>query len=70
MDLPPALGLVGFHASGHIDGASLIRMIETIQPRTLIPVHTEKPEFFAQHFGHRMKVIPPSKGEPIDLEGL
>jgi mRNA degradation ribonuclease J1/J2 len=70
MGLPPALGLVGFHVSEHIDGAGLIRMIETIQPRTLIAVHTEKLEFFAQHFGHLMKVIPPAKGDPIDLEKL
>jgi ribonuclease J len=60
----------GFHASGHIDGAGLIRMIETIQPRALIPVHTEKSEFFQQHFGNLMKVIPPVKGDPIDLEAL
>ena len=45
-------------------------MIEAIQPRALIPVHTEKPEFFEQHFGPLMKVIPPVKGEPIELEGL
>ncbi|MEI6310236.1 MAG: MBL fold metallo-hydrolase RNA specificity domain-containing protein [bacterium] len=60
----------GFHASGHINEAGLIRMIETIQLRALIPVHTEKPEFFEQHFANLMKVIPPAKGDPIDLEKL
>jgi mRNA degradation ribonuclease J1/J2 len=43
-------------------------MIETIRPRALIPVHTEQPGFFEQHFGQLMKVIPPTKGDPIDLE--
>jgi ribonuclease J len=60
----------GFHASGHIDGAGLIRMIETVQPRALIPVHTEQPEFFQQHFGNLMKVILPVKGDPIELEAM
>jgi ribonuclease J len=37
---------VQLHASGHAPGNQLVEMIETINPETLIPVHTENPQWF------------------------
>ena len=34
------------HASGHASGLDLMRMVQDIQPRKLIPIHTESPELF------------------------
>jgi len=34
------------HCSGHINGADLKSMIETINPKKLYPIHTEKPNLF------------------------
>lgn len=34
------------HASGHMSNAELKQMIEEINPKKVIPVHTEKPELF------------------------
>jgi ribonuclease J len=55
-----------FHASGHIHSQGLIELIETIKPRYLIPVHTEKPEFFQQFQGFS-KVITPFKGQTLQF---
>jgi len=40
-----------FHASGHIHAQGLKEMVETIKPKYLIPVHTEKLDFFQQFQG-------------------
>ena len=37
---------VQLHASGHAPGNQLAEMIETINPETLIPIHTENPQWF------------------------
>lgn len=57
----------GFHASGHIDGAGIKRMIHQIRPKTVIPVHTETPEFFTDNFSSMMQVILPKTGQRITL---
>ena len=57
----------GFHASGHIDGAGLIEMINRIRPKKLIPVHTETPEFFIDNFHVITHVIIPEAGQRIAL---
>lgn len=36
------------HCSGHIYGIELKKMIQTIQPKTLYPIHTEQPEMFTK----------------------
>jgi ribonuclease J len=36
------------HCSGHIFGAELKKMIQTIKPKTLYPIHTEQPEMFTK----------------------
>jgi ribonuclease J len=37
-----------FHASGHASGTDLKQVIEAINPKKLIPIHTEKPTIFTQ----------------------
>jgi ribonuclease J len=36
----------GFHASGHASSEELIKIIEDINPKKVIPVHTDHPEMF------------------------
>jgi ribonuclease J len=40
----------GFHASGHASKSDLIKAIEIIDPETIIPVHTDNPEWFNKQF--------------------
>jgi len=61
----PNKGEKGFHASGHIIGPQLLELVRTINPKYLIPVHTEKPEFFKENLAGEMEVILPSYGKPI-----
>jgi len=35
-----------FHASGHASGTEIRKMVEAINPKKLVPIHTEKPELF------------------------
>jgi ribonuclease J len=42
----------GFHASGHASKSDLIHAIETIDPDHIIPVHTENPNWFKEHFNN------------------
>lgn len=46
-----ALGLkiVTLHTSGHADSAAIDKLIETISPSTIIPVHTENAEWFNKY---------------------
>ncbi|KKK42601.1 MAG: hypothetical protein Lokiarch_33790, partial [Candidatus Lokiarchaeum sp. GC14_75] len=40
----------GFHASGHASKKDLKWAIETIDPDTIIPVHTDNQEWFRENF--------------------
>jgi ribonuclease J len=40
------LKFVQSHCSGHINGTDLRKMIKTIRPKTLFPIHTEHPNMF------------------------
>ncbi len=40
----------GYHASGHVSKDDLRWIIEEIDPDTIIPAHTENPEWFAENF--------------------
>ncbi|MFA5406745.1 MAG: MBL fold metallo-hydrolase [Candidatus Nanoarchaeia archaeon] len=52
------------HASGHASGAHLFKMIEAIQPKTLIPIHTEQPELYKE-IHNNVKII--EKNRTYDL---
>jgi len=63
------LGLYGvgyhqIHASGHAAAPYLQEMIESMKPRKVIPIHTEKPELF-EAFG--VKTIVPEEGKAINV---
>jgi ribonuclease J len=42
----------GLHASGHASGDELRSMIEEMNPRRIVPVHTEHPETFRAAFSN------------------
>lgn len=58
----------GFHASGHIHGPGLVKMVEAIKPKVLIPVHSEERAFFEQQFGGKVTLLLPAPGEMVTLE--
>lgn len=57
------LKLHQIHASGHCPSKDLIQIVNRIQPKRLIPVHTEHPILFKDLF-KRLDVIIAEKGEP------
>lgn len=57
----------GLHASGHAIGPELLHLIEQIRPRTLIPIHTEKPEYFQQLERIGIKVRTAKEGETMSF---
>ena len=52
------------HASGHASGKEVRETLESISPKLIIPVHTEKPDHLKQFFGNVKK---PIIGETIEL---
>ena len=54
-----------YHVSGHASGDDLIEIVKTIRPKTLIPVHTEHPEVYADRVGDICTVTIPERGVPI-----
>lgn len=58
--------LPDIHSSGHADTQSLRRIVEFIKPRTIIPIHTDSPDSFAELFP-KYNIIYPQDGEQISL---
>ena len=57
----------GFHSSGHASAAGLLEIIDVINPKVVIPIHTEHPEVFVDKIGTRRDVTVPKPGVPIRL---
>jgi len=58
----------GLHASGHACGPDLLRIAREIQPEVLIPVHSEKPEFYVDNLCNSgIDVILPTEGGTIEM---
>jgi ribonuclease J len=58
----------GLHASGHACGPDLLRVAREIQPEMLIPVHSEKPEFYVNNLSDSgIKVILPTEGGTVEI---
>jgi ribonuclease J len=58
----------GLHASGHACGPDLLRVARDIQPELLIPVHSEKPEFYVDNLCNSgIKVILPTEGGTVEI---
>ncbi len=56
---------VVLHASGHVSSAELAELVELIHPQTLVPVHTERPDWF-RRFAGSMEVGLTQRGRPIE----
>jgi ribonuclease J len=52
------------HASGHLNYDEIREVVQTVQPKMLIPVHTQHPEVFKNFHDN---VVLPEKGVPITL---
>jgi ribonuclease J len=58
----------GLHASGHACGPDLLRIASEIRPEVLIPVHSEKPEFYVDNLsGSGIRVILPTKDGTVEI---
>jgi ribonuclease J len=58
----------GLHASGHACGPDLLRVAREIQPQMLIPVHSEKPEFYMNNLRDSgMDIILPVDGGTVEI---
>lgn len=56
----------GLHASGHASGPELLSLIQSIAPRTLVPVHTQNPGYFSHHLSHTdIEVCLPEYGQEL-----
>lgn len=53
------------HTSGHCDMNSLREVFRLLHPKAIVPIHTEKPEDFAQLFGDEWSVVVLNDGESI-----
>ena len=57
----------GFHASGHLSISDLEFVISEINPKWIIPVHTENPDWFRHHKDFGDKVVKLSHGEKFKI---
>jgi len=58
----------GLHASGHACGTDLLRIAREIQPEVLIPVHSEKPEFYVDNLSDSgIDIVLPAEYGSIDI---
>ena len=56
----------GYHASGHASASELLRIVKEINPKIVLPVHTEYPEFFVENL-KEYKVVLPEEGKKIEI---
>jgi len=58
----------GLHASGHACGPDLLRIAREIKPEVLIPVHSEKPEFYVDNLSDSgINVILPTEYGTVEI---
>lgn len=56
-----------FHASGHAGADDLLYIVRAIQPKRLLPVHTEHPEFFERELQGELEVLRAKNEEGLTL---
>lgn len=56
----------GLHASGHMAASDLLKIIRTINPKIVIPVHTLQPDFFKREL-EEYQVLIPTRATPITI---
>jgi ribonuclease J len=58
----------GLHASGHACGKDLLEIARSINPKVLIPVHSQSPGFYKEKLeGSGINVILPVEGQSLEL---
>ncbi len=58
----------GYHASGHAGSDELVEFVRRVRPRTLVPIHTERPDLWADLIrGTGVRVVIPEVGRPIPV---
>ena len=45
------------HCSGHASGVELVNIVNTINPKIVVPIHTEVPELYPIFFGDKVKKV-------------
>ena len=59
----------GYHASGHAGTDELVEFVRTVNPRQLIPIHTEAPGRWRELLaGTNIQITPPTYAQPISIE--
>jgi len=56
-----------FHVSGHASRSALKEVVETIRPKTLIPVHSEHPDEYQGMVGDLCRIVMPQRSVPIGI---
>ena len=65
---PDDANRVPLHASGHAAGPELVEFVATVRPDILIPIHTERPEWWERELaGSGVRIQRPELGRPIVL---
>lgn len=57
---------VYLHTSGHCDMKSMREILRLLQPKAIIPIHTDNPDLFVEHFCDEWPVIRLSDGQAIE----
>jgi ribonuclease J len=55
----------GYHSSGHISGRELEEVISEINPRLIVPVHTQRADWFSSRWPEKVQNV--EYGKPIEL---
>lgn len=45
------------HCSGHASGIELVNIVNEINPKIVVPIHTESPDLYPIFFGDRAKIV-------------
>lgn len=54
------------HTSGHCDMNGMRQLLRQLRPKAVLPIHTDNPDKFAEHFGDEWPVIRLFDGEAIE----
>ena len=54
------------HTSGHCDMKSMREMFRLLQPKAVIPIHTDDPDKFAEYFGDEWPIMRLHDGQSIE----
>ncbi len=58
------------HTSGHVDMKDLQELFRLLQPKAIIPIHTNSPEIFSKLFGDEWQVVRLYDGQSISFTSI